>query len=226
MTDLKPATSAKVHASSIVRGQEKSQTLYRRIGKPLFDCAAVILTSPLVVFAIVLMAIFVALDGKNPFYSQPRIGRNGKHFRLWKIRTMTADADAKLAAYLESNPEAKAEWDHHQKLKNDPRITKVGHILRKTSLDELPQLLNVLFGQMSLVGPRPMMVHQDDLYPGTAYYDMRPGITGFWQTSDRNTTSFAARSAYDDSYAEQMSLKTDLVTLWRTVAVVVRGTGC
>jgi len=130
------------------------------------------------------------------------------------------------AGYLASNPEAKAEWDHHQKLKSDPRITKTGRILRKTSLDELPQLWNVLMGQMSLVGPRPMMVDQDDLYHGKSYYDLLPGITGFWQTSDRHESSFAARVAFDDAYANEMSLKTDLVTLWRTIAVVFRGTGC
>jgi len=172
------------------------------------------------------MAAVGAKDGKNPFYSQQRIGRDGKHFRLWKIRTMVPNADEVLAGYLASNPEAKAEWDHHQKLKSDPRITKTGRILRKTSLDELPQLWNVLMGQMSLVGPRPMMVDQDDLYHGKSYYDLLPGITGFWQTSDRHESSFAARVAFDDAYANEMSLKTDLVTLWRTIAVVFRGTGC
>jgi len=181
---------------------------------------------PLILIVIASMALVVALDGHNPFYSQLRIGLNGKHFRIWKMRTMVVDADAKLQAHLDRDPAAKAEWDHHQKLKDDPRITRVGHILRKTSLDELPQLWNVVTGGMSLVGPRPMMVDQDDLYHGTAYYSLRPGITGLWQTSDRNSSSFAARVAYDDEYSRIVSLKTDIITLWRTVAVVFKGTGC
>ena len=126
---------------------------------------------------------------------------------------MVIDADQRLAAHLAADPALRAEWDETQKLKNDPRITAVGRLLRKTSLDELPQLWNVLKGDMSLVGPRPMMPEQRALYPGRAYYSMRPGLTGPWQVSDRNETSFAGRAEFDAAYARRMSLRTDLVIL-------------
>ena len=113
----------------------------------------------------------------------------------------------------------------HQKLKNDPRITPLGRFLRRTSLDELPQLWNVLMGDMSIVGPRPMMCNQRALYPGTEYYVMRPGITGFWQTSARNESSFHERAGFDQAYYRAVSLRTDLAIIWRTFSVVLRGTG-
>ena len=138
---------------------------------------------------------------------------------------MVVDADARLAAHLAADPALRAEWDETQKLKRDPRITAVGRLLRKTSLDELPQLWNVLKGDMSLVGPRPMMPEQRALYPGRAYYQMRPGLTGPWQVSDRNAVSFAGRAEFDADYARRMSLATDLCILFLTVWVVLRGTG-
>ena len=116
--------------------------------------------------------------------------------------------------------------DHNQKLKDDPRVTRLGRLIRKTSLDELPQFLNVLKGDMSVVGPRPMMVDQKALYPGTAYYSLRPGITGFWQISVRNESSFAERARFDTDYLRKLSFGTDLAVLWRTVSVVLKGTGC
>ena len=170
-------------------------------------------------------AAFIATDGNNPFYRQKRIGRNGRVFWLWKLRTMVVDADAKLEAHLAADPEARAEWDRHQKLKDDPRITFFGRIFRKTSLDELPQLLNVLAGDMSLVGPRPMMENQRALYSGEGYYKMRPGLTGLWQVSDRNDCSFAERAHYDDLYAATVSWALDLRVMVKTVGVVLRGTG-
>lgn len=172
-----------------------------------------------------IIAAMVAMDGHNPFYSQLRVGKNGRRFRLWKIRTMTVDADDGLEAYLQANPEARTEWDRHQKLKNDPRITRIGKVLRKASLDELPQLFNVLTGSMSLVGPRPMMLEQEKFYHGTAYYHLRPGVTGFWQISERNEASFVSRVEFDEDYNNRLSLMTDLSTLIRTVSVVIRGTG-
>jgi len=153
------------------------------------------------------------------------IGKNGRHFRMFKLRTMVADADQILEAYLARNPEARAEWDDTQKLKNDPRITLFGKILRKSSLDELPQLLNVLLGHMSIVGPRPMMVGQDSIYPGRAYYEMRPGITGYWQISERNETSFSQRAQYDTAYFKDLSFGTDVKVILGTLRVVVSGTG-
>jgi len=174
----------------------------------------------------VVLALLVASDGGSPFYWQERVGRGGRGFRFLKLRTMVPKADTRLERYLQSNPEARAEWDATQKLKNDPRITAVGKLLRKTSLDELPQLWNVLVGDMSLVGPRPMMVSQRDLYPGSAYYKLRPGITGSWQVSERHESEFRARAIYDTSYERELSFRTDLSILCKTVGVVLRATGC
>ncbi|WP_344846151.1 sugar transferase [Celeribacter arenosi] len=187
----------------------------------LFTLAA----APVVLPFVAVMAVLIALDGSNPFYSQLRVGKHGRTFRMWKLRTMVKNADEQLEAYLDENPDARAEWDATQKLKKDPRITLIGRALRKTSLDELPQLFNVVNGTMSLVGPRPMMLNQRDSYPGQAYYNLKPGITGLWQISDRNECEFVGRVRYDDIYDRVISLKTDVGVLFRTVSVVLRGTG-
>ncbi len=200
-------------------------SVYRNYLKRLFDVSLVILFLPIVGPLILAMAFLAALDGHNPFYSQLRVGKDGRFFRLWKIRTMTIDADDRLEAFLKKDASARKEWERDQKLKNDPRITKVGRFLRKASLDELPQLLNVLQGSMSLVGPRPMMPDQEKYYFGSAYYSLRPGVTGFWQISERNESSFAGRVAFDDAYSSEISFWTDFTTLLKTVLVVVRGTG-
>lgn len=198
---------------------------YRRVFKRSLDFLITLLAIPLILPLIALPALLIALDGHNPFYSQLRIGKGGRSFRMWKLRTMVPDADGLLDSYLDSNPEAKQEWDRTQKLKTDPRITKAGRILRKTSLDELPQLFNVLIGDMSLVGPRPMMTSQRDDYYGQAYYKLRPGITGLWQISDRNECDFVGRVGYDDTYERGVTFRADLSILWRTVGVILRGTG-
>ncbi len=199
---------------------------YPNIIKRIFDLFTVVLLALPALSILSIFAILITLSGAMPFYSQERIGKNGRIFRMWKLRSMVPNAKERLNEYLAQNPEARAEWNKTQKLKNDPRITKIGCFIRKTSLDELPQLLNVYVGDMSLVGPRPMMREQRALYPGLAYYKMRPGITGFWQVSERNETSFAERAYYDTSYLQQQSLTTDLRVLVQTVAVVFRGTGC
>ncbi|MEL6952868.1 MAG: sugar transferase [Pseudomonadota bacterium] len=202
-----------------------AQELYRNAFKRALDLALIVFVAPIWLPVILVGAFLAALDGHNPFYRQERVGRFGRTFWIWKLRTMVVNADAKLEAYLDANPEARAEWDATQKLKHDPRITLVGRILRKTSLDELPQLFNVLIGDMSLVGPRPMMVSQKDLYTGDGYYTVRPGLTGLWQVSDRNECRFIDRVSYDETYAAKMSFGMDLSILMRTVGVVVRGTG-
>lgn len=201
------------------------RSIYRSYIKRVLDIMLVVLSVPIVLPVVLITALLVARDGYSPFYSQMRIGKNGRQFRIWKLRTMINNADAHLETYLAENPEARREWDETQKLKNDPRITRIGRILRKTSLDELPQLWNVLMGSMSLVGPRPMMVDQQKYYRGQSYYNLRPGITGFWQVSDRNNCNFVDRVQYDDEYEKAVSLGTDLQTLRRTVGVVFRGTG-
>ncbi|MFU8862310.1 MAG: sugar transferase [Rhodobacterales bacterium] len=199
--------------------------LYPGLGKRLFDLAFVALIAIPVVLALTILAILVATDGRSPFYVQERLGQHGRVFRMYKLRSMVADADTVLKSYLESNADARREWERNQKLRNDPRVTWVGRVIRKTSLDELPQFLNVLKGDMSVVGPRPMMCDQRDLYPGTEYYEMRPGITGAWQTSVRNESSFVERAEYDRDYFHHLSLLTDIKIVMRTFGVVVRATG-
>lgn len=199
--------------------------LYRTFIKRGIDIVLTILTAPIVVPFVALMALLIALDGHNPFYSQLRVGKGGKTFRMWKLRTMVHNADELLEEYLASDTVAKLEWDATQKLKKDPRITLLGRVLRKCSMDELPQLFNVLNGTMSLVGPRPMMLCQQDSYTGRGYYNLQPGITGLWQISDRNEGEFVGRVRYDDIYDRKVSLSTDVSVLFRTVGVVLRGTG-
>jgi len=199
--------------------------LYQTWVKRALDILAIVICLPLVLPFMGLLALAVAMQGGNPFYRQARVGLHGKTFTMWKLRTMVRDADAALAAHLQANPAARAEWARTQKLKDDPRITPLGAILRRTSLDELPQLWNVLRGEMSLVGPRPMLPEQQGLYPGSAYYTMLPGITGLWQVSARNEAAFAERASFDTRYHHSLSFWTDLRTLLATVRVVTRATG-
>jgi len=208
-----------------VRSEWQSVSLYSRGGKRASDILFVLLSAPISLLLTAVMAGLVALDGGNPFYTQKRVGRSGRVFRMIKMRTMVPNAKARLEAYLAENPQARAEWDRDQKLKDDPRITLIGKLLRRTSLDELPQLWNVLWGDMSIVGPRPMMPEQQKLYPGSAYFALRPGITGPWQVSDRNATSFAARADYDAHYLAELSPTVDMSILARTALVVLRCTG-
>lgn len=199
--------------------------IYRNGGKRAFEVLLILLAAPVVVPLVLVIAALVACDGHNPFFAQKRIGRGGKVFRIWKLRSMVVDAESRLQAHLQSDPEALAQWQQHQKLKSDPRITPVGRVIRKISADELPQLLNVLNGSMSLIGPRPMMTGQRHMYPGLSYRQLRPGITGLWQISARNESEFVARVRYDDEYHRILSFGTDLRILARTVLVVLRGTG-
>lgn len=204
--------------------------VYRRISlyplvKRTIDLAAVIAASPLLLATVGGLALLVKLDGGPAFYAQKRLGLGGQTYTMWKLRSMVQDADAALAKLLESDAAARQEWDSTQKLRNDPRITPVGKFIRKYSLDELPQLWNVFVGDMSLVGPRPMFPEQRVLYPGSACFAFRPGLTGLWQVSERNKSTFAERASYDNEYARKVSLFTDIAILARTVGVVLRGTG-
>jgi lipopolysaccharide/colanic/teichoic acid biosynthesis glycosyltransferase len=199
--------------------------LYRAGLKRALDVMAILLAAPIVAPLIAVLALLVWREGGRAFYVQERVGLNGRTYRMWKLRTMVPDADACLEACLKADPAMRAEWDSKQKLIDDPRITPLGRALRKCSADELPQLWNVLRGDMSLVGPRPMMVSQKPLYPGRDYYELRPGITGPWQISHRNESSFADRAKFDRLYNRKMSLRADLAILVATVRVVLRGTG-
>lgn len=203
----------------------RPERLYRRTFKRIVDIVFVLLIAPFVLPMVLVLCVLIALDGSSPFYTQARVGKGGRVFRLWKLRSMVPDADDRLAKHLADNEAARMEWNAYQKLASDPRITTLGLALRKTSFDELPQLWNVLKGDMSLVGPRPMMPDQRDLYPGHAYYALRPGVTGPWQVSDRNTATFAQRAEFDTAYERNVSLATDIKLLFATVGVVLRGTG-
>jgi lipopolysaccharide/colanic/teichoic acid biosynthesis glycosyltransferase len=199
---------------------------YLRFVKRWIDIILVaILAIPTVLILMLIIPCIMVSSAGSVFYKQQRIGKNGQVFWMWKLRSMVPDAKQKLEDYLALNPEAREEWDLTQKLKDDPRITRIGRLIRKTSLDELPQLWNVLIGEMSLVGPRPMMVEQRDLYPGAEYFSMLPGITGFWQTSKRNECSFAERAYFDAKYFHEMSFETDIWVLMKTIGVVLKPTG-
>ena len=220
-TDMGPPT---VHSGERWDPIRHTQ-FYRRGLKRALDAAVVLLALPIILPTILCLAAVIFARGQAPFYRQARVGRGGKIFSMWKLRTMVADSEQRLQEYLAQDERARSEWDAFQKLKDDPRITPIGHILRKTSLDELPQLWNVLIGDMSLVGPRPMMPSQKSLYPGHAYYALRPGVTGFWQVSDRNTSTFAQRAEFDTAYERSLSFATDVRVLAATVGVVFRCTG-
>lgn len=202
--------------------------LYRSGGKRLLDLILVALLLPLFLPLIAMVWVLTRLDGGPGFYSQKRVGINGRIFNCWKIRTMVMDAEKVLQDLCDSDPEIAREWHENQKLAQDPRITRIGRFLRATSLDELPQIWNVLCGEMSFVGPRPFMTSQEALYRaanGTAYFDLRPGITGSWQVDGRGVTTFVGRVEYDEDYLQRLSLKEDLRLIWGTVAVLLKCTG-
>ncbi|MEM6745011.1 MAG: sugar transferase [Pseudomonadota bacterium] len=201
------------------------QGFYARFGKRALDICIALLAAPFVTPLVAVLALIVRRDGGPAFYGQARVGRGGRRFTCWKLRTMVADADDQLAAHLAGCPEARLEWDETQKLRDDPRVTRIGALLRAASFDELPQILNILLGDMSFVGPRPFTPDQQHLYHGRSYYALRPGLSGYWQVEDRNDVSFASRATYDARYAQDLSLPVDLRVIARTLAVVVRCTG-
>lgn len=161
------------------------------------------------------------------FYTQERIGQDGKIFKMYKYRSMVIGADEKLKEYLEKNEEAQKEYKEYKKLKNDPRITKIGKILRKTSLDEFPQFINVLKGDMSLVGPRPYLLREKEEINGFFKYitSCKPGITGLWQTRGRSNTTFTDRLTMDMEYYYNHTLKTDIKLIYKTVKNVIKREG-
>ena len=218
-----PETALVEHASlSALR-----PSLYRSGGKRLFDLFLVLMILPIVLPIIVIVTLTLLLQGASPFYSQERLGRKGRSFRIWKFRTMHPNAEELLERILDTDPVMRAEWQETQKLKSDPRVTRLGHVLRKTSIDELPQLFNVLVGNMSLLGPRPMMLGQQHLY-GPAlpvYTSLRPGISGIWQTSERNDSHFQRRAELDIEYARHLSFATDLRLVGKTLRTVLYSTG-
>lgn len=183
-----------------------------------------ILLSPLL---IMLAALVKASDGGSIVYGHRRIGRDGTVFRCLKFRTMVVNGDQALADHLARNPHLRAEWEATRKLQDDPRVTRVGAVLRKLSLDELPQLFNILRGDMSIVGPRPVVKDELELYGSAAdyYLQTRPGLTGLWQVSGRNDVSYNARVAFDRHYVENWSFAFDLKIIAKTVPAVLSSRG-
>jgi Undecaprenyl-phosphate galactose phosphotransferase WbaP len=199
-----------------------------RLMKRLMDLMLIALVLPLLLPVFALVAFLIKRNSPGSiFYCQKRIGREGQSFYAWKFRTMVPHADAVLAEYLAANPEAKTEWQLDHKLRNDPRVTSIGRILRKTSLDELPQLWNVLRGEMSLVGPRPIVEAEISKYAEhfDLYAKVKPGITGMWQISGRNDTSYEERVELDAFYSRNWSPFLDIFILARTIKVVLNREG-
>ena len=195
--------------------------------KRVFDIISVLLlTVGLSPFVVPLMLIMACTAGPI-IYGHLRIGRGGKVFRCFKFRTMVPDADNTLFELLETNPELKAEWVRDHKLRDDPRVTRIGSLLRRTSLDELPQFWNVLRGDMSMVGPRPIVKEELLRYGRSApvYLSVKPGVTGLWQVSGRNNTDYRRRVAIDVYYVRNQSVLFDLHILLKTIRVVLRRDG-
>ena len=199
-----------------------------RVAKRIVDVLFALLFFVCFGWLYLIVALGVLLTSGHPIlYSQPRFGRNGKEFRFYKFRSMVPDAKAVLEDYLKKNPDAEQQWKAYQKLENDPRVTKFGALIRRTSIDELPQFWNVLIGDMSIVGPRPCMLQQKELY-GThweQYCAVRPGITGLWQVSGRNQLSFEARVQLDAEYVKSLSVSGDIRIFVKTIFVVLTGQG-
>ena len=200
---------------------------YRALGKRFLDLFLSIASLPFLLPIIGICWALARTDGGPGFFAHTRVGRNGRPFRCFKIRTMRPDAEAALAELLERSPAARDEWEDTQKLIDDPRVTPLGRVLRKTSLDEFPQIFNVILGQMSLVGPRPIVESELDRYGpyASVYGSVRPGVTGLWQVSGRNDLSYAERVQLDVEYVARLSLVGDIWLILRTLIEVARRTG-
>ncbi len=199
-----------------------------RVVKRFFDVAAVLVISPFLLLVMGVIATAIRLSSPGPiFFSHRRIRGHGAFFSMWKFRTMCVNSQEVLDTYLASHPEARAEWRRTHKLQNDPRVTRVGAFLRRTSLDELPQFWNVLSGSMSLVGPRPIVAAEVEKY-GECFADycsVKPGLTGLWQVSGRSKVTYAERVQLDRRYAREWTLMGDVRILVKTLTSVVNQDG-
>ena len=194
----------------------------------VFDIMLILLALPYILLFCLFISVLVALDSKGGvIYKQTRIGKRGVKFNAYKFRTMVLNADQVLQKYLDESPELKAEWLATHKLKKDPRVTRVGAFLRKVSLDEVPQIWNILKGDMNLIGPRPIVEEEIEKYGGCyeLYKQARPGLTGLWQVSGRSNTSYKQRVELDEYYLLNRNLKMDIQILLKTVSVVVNRRG-
>ncbi|TXE52925.1 MULTISPECIES: undecaprenyl-phosphate galactose phosphotransferase WbaP [Serratia] len=215
------------HEVMILRVSNNLAKRTSRLTKRIFDIfgslAIMIILSPVLAF----LAYMVSRDGGKPIYGHERVGHNGKKFKCLKFRSMVTNSKEVLDELLNSDVDARAEWERDFKLKNDPRITKIGAFIRKTSLDELPQLWNVFIGEMSLVGPRPIIEDELARYAGDVdyYYMAKPGMTGLWQVSGRNDIDYDTRVYFDAWYVKNWALWNDIVILFKTISVVLKRDG-
>ena len=201
------------------------ETILKRFIDIIGSIVGIVCLIPLTI--IIWIANLIMKDNGPIFYTQERIGKNGKIFKMYKYRSMVVGADEKLKEYLEKNEEARKEYAEYKKLKNDPRITKIGAFLRKTSLDEFPQFINILKGEMSLVGPRPYLPREKEEINGFFNYIMscKPGLTGFWQVNGRSDVTFTDRLDMDMKYYYNHNLKMDIKILKETVVNVIKKEG-
>jgi Undecaprenyl-phosphate galactose phosphotransferase WbaP len=218
--DLSGILGLEVHQRLLLPGS--------RIAKRTLDLAFVAALGVVALPLVVIIAAMIKLSSPGPvFYGQPRYGRGGRPFVAWKFRSMVDNANKVLEDHLNSNPSLREEWNLSQKLKRDPRVTPLGRFLRHTSLDELPQFWNILIGEMSLVGPRPIIASEIARYGAdfALYKKVTPGLTGMWQVSGRNLLSYEQRIGFDLYYVRNWSVWLDLHILARTVKTVLRGDG-
>lgn len=217
------ATIELTHIARVSTSSQRSGLIWRTVEIGLASIA-------LAAMAPALLAITLAIymeDGERPFFSQSRMGKGGRPFQCLKFRSMCVGAEQKLAAVLASDPSLQAEWIQTQKLRNDPRVTRVGAFIRKYSLDEFPQLINVLMGDMSLVGPRPIVRDEISRYGRRIhyYYTVRPGLTGLWQVCGRSDISYRTRVAMDVVYARSRNVMFDLRIIAATIPSVIQSRG-
>jgi Undecaprenyl-phosphate galactose phosphotransferase WbaP len=210
------------HEVALLRVRNNLRRWPARLTKRLFDTFVAALLLVLISPLMLLIAMALKIEGGSVLFAHQRIGKNGRKFYCYKFRSMVPNAEQQLQLILQQNPSLKEEWHKEHKLKDDPRVSKVGDFLRRTSLDELPQLFNVLKSEMSLVGPRPIV--QDELQKyglEKSYYLMvRPGMTGLWQVSGRNNVDYETRVYLDAWYVKNWSLWYDLAILFKTIKVV------
>lgn len=224
---LKPRAVMFPPIRSRSRGAGRDRTLELGIKRGFDFSAALTLLVLLAPLILVLAIVIRSHDGGPALFRQMRIGRRGKPFHCWKFRTMARDAEQALERVLQSDPVAAKEWKDSQKLSHDPRITGVGHFLRRSSLDELPQLFNIIAGEMSFVGPRPIVQSERDRY-GESFahcFSVTPGLTGLWQITGRSDSSYAARVALDSRYASEWDFLLDTKILLKTVPAVLSQRG-
>lgn len=215
------------HEVMILRVSNNLAKHSSRFLKRTFDLVGALSIITLLLPALVILIFMVSRDGGAPIYGHERVGRDGRKFKCLKFRSMVVNSKEVLEEVLRTDPVARAEWDEDFKLKNDPRITRIGHFIRKTSLDELPQLWNVVRGEMSLVGPRPVIEAELERYAGDVdyYFMAKPGMTGLWQVSGRNDVSYETRVYFDSWYVKNWSLWNDIAILFKTIGVVLKRDG-